>query len=183
MEESGSSTSDVVDVVDIEEEARAGRRPPRGRHYRIRVDREQFVVDQHEVTGREVLQVAERIPVEDYVLTLRMHKGPGEVVNLDEIVDLTQPGIERFVTGRLGAEDLMVTVYAPRSPEPKTFTWARTKLVGDAAKEAAAAFGYEGGNPGLQKGDDVLPNGKTLEAAGVERGDELDLVDTGGGVC
>ena len=86
------------------------------------------------------------------------------------------------MTATLGEEDLVVTVFAPRTPEPKTFVWAKTKLVGEAAKEAAAAFGYEAGTPGLQKGDEVLDNKKTLEAAGVEHCDKLELVDTGGGV-
>ena len=66
--------------------------------------------------------------------------------------------------------------------DPKQFTWDKSKLVGDAAREAATAFGYAGGNPGLKKDDIVLDNTKTLEVAGVEHGDELELVDTGGGV-
>lgn len=59
-------------------------------------------------------------------------------------------------------------------------------IVGDAAKQAAKAFGYVAGNPGFQTFTDppkVLDNSKTLEAERVHCGEKLELVDTGGGVC
>jgi hypothetical protein len=79
--------------------------------------------------------------------------------------------------------ELTVIVYAPRTPDPKTFTWLKTLNVGTAAREAATAFGYQGGNPGLQnaKGQ-VLDNRKPLVAEGVRDGDILELIDGGGGV-
>jgi hypothetical protein len=79
-------------------------------------------------------------------------------------------------------QEVTVTVHAPRSPDPKQFTWPKTMKVGEAAKVAATAFGYQGGHPGLQKGDEVLDNNKPLVAVGVRDGDVLDLVDSGGGV-
>ena len=78
--------------------------------------------------------------------------------------------------------DITVEVSAPRSPEAKIFTWPKTKLVGEAAAEAATAFGYVGGHPGLIKDKKVLDNNKTLAAAGVHNRDHLELTDTGGGV-
>lgn len=182
MKKKIDSTDENVDIVDIEEQALAGRKPPRARRFRIRVDDDRFVVEKPVLTGREILELSGRTPTEDYFLIQHMRGSDNEIINLDEQVDLTRKGIERFVTARLGDEDLVVTVYAPRTPEPKTFIWATTKRVGDAAQEAADAFGYEAGTPGLQKGDDVLDNNKTLEAAGVEHCDKLELVDTGGGV-
>ena len=80
---------------------------------------------------------------------------------------------------------LDVTVFAPRAPEPKHFSWAKTMKVGDAAKEAALAFGYSGGNPGLQtlgEGAEVLDPDKPLVAAKVKDGDQLELTDRSGGV-
>ena len=82
-------------------------------------------------------------------------------------------------------QEVTVVVFSPRSPDPKTFTWRKTTKVGDAAREAATAFGYEGGTPGLQTTDDpprVLDNGKTLVAEHIVDGSELEIVDTGGGV-
>jgi hypothetical protein len=77
---------------------------------------------------------------------------------------------------------LDIRVFAPRSPEPKAYQWSKHLSVGDAADQAARDFGYEGGTPSLAKGDEVLDRGKQLVAAGVRDGDELSLVDTGGGV-
>ena len=80
---------------------------------------------------------------------------------------------------------LHVIVFAPRSPEPKTFVWAPTLKVGAAAGQAADAFGYTGGNPGLQtegKVPRVLDNSKTLAEEHVHNDEKPELIDTGGGV-
>jgi hypothetical protein len=84
-----------------------------------------------------------------------------------------------------GHHDITVIVFAPRSPHPKEFTWPRTLKVGDAARQAATAFGYQAGNPGLQTEGHhprVLDNSKTLAEEHVENGEKLELIDTGGGV-
>ncbi len=82
-------------------------------------------------------------------------------------------------------QQLTLVVYSPRSPEPKTFTWAKTMKVQEAANVAAAAFGYTAGNPGLQTLTTParqLDKNKTLVAEHLEDGDELEIIDTGGGV-
>jgi hypothetical protein len=83
-----------------------------------------------------------------------------------------------------GPPTITVVVFSPREPNPKTFTWLKTKLVGEAAAEAAASFGYP---PGLtasfqNSAGDVLDRDKPLVAAGVRDGDSLEIVDVGGGV-
>jgi len=80
---------------------------------------------------------------------------------------------------------IRVIVFAPRYPQPKDFTWPKTLKVGEAAREAATAFGYQGGNPGLQTEahpPKVLDNNKTLEQEHVRDDEKLELIDTGGGV-
>lgn len=80
-------------------------------------------------------------------------------------------------------QTVTVQVYAPRTTEPKTFTWPKTKKIGEAAEEAASAFGYESGTPTFQNADEVvLDRNKPLVAEKVKDGDVLELVDTGGGV-
>lgn len=81
-----------------------------------------------------------------------------------------------------GRQTLRVRVFAPRSPKPKAFEWARQMLVGAAAAEAAAAFGYTGGTPALSRDDRVLDPTLTLQRAGVKDRDKLELLDKGGGV-
>lgn len=81
-----------------------------------------------------------------------------------------------------GPPQIAVTVFAPREAEPRTFTFAKTERIGDAARAAADAFGYSGGNPTFAKGGKVLDRNKPLVAEGIRDGDELELVDAGGGV-
>jgi hypothetical protein len=67
--------------------------------------------------------------------------------------------------------------------EPKEFVWPKTKKVGEAAAEAAVAFGIQVESPTFQNQDDtVLDRDKPLVAAGVKDGDSLELVSFGGGV-
>lgn len=75
-----------------------------------------------------------------------------------------------------------VEVFAPRSDKPKKFTWAVKLKVGEAAREAATAFGYQGGDPTLGHKDVVFKRDETLAEAHVHDGEKLDLLDAGGGV-
>ena len=88
---------------------------------------------------------------------------------------------DRDYTGDGG--ELTVEVFSPRVPEPVKFNWSKSLKVGDAADEAAKAFGYEAGNPTfLDKAEHVLDRDKTLSEAGVRDFDKLELTDKGGGV-
>lgn len=89
--------------------------------------------------------------------------------------------------GQVGKDKatLDVIVFAPRAPDPKNFSWAKTIKVSEAAQEAALGFGYAGGNPGLQtlgEGSHVLDPNKPLVAEHVKDGDKLELTDRSGGV-
>lgn len=76
-----------------------------------------------------------------------------------------------------------VTVFSPSTPDPKSFTWKKNTKVGDAAAEAASAFGHQGGTPTFRNEEGaILDRDKPLVAEGVRDGDELELVDVGGGV-
>ena len=78
--------------------------------------------------------------------------------------------------------DVTVTVHTATVTTAKTFTWPKQKRVGEAALEAAAAFGVDAASPTFMKGKDVLDRNKPLVAAGVRDGDDLELVGAGGGV-
>lgn len=86
------------DPVDVEECAAGGVRPPRARRYRIRVDREKYDVDRARLAGREVLATAGLSPAERYQLYQKDRDGQKRAIGLDETVDLTRPGVERFQT-------------------------------------------------------------------------------------
>jgi hypothetical protein len=75
------------------------------------------------------------------------------------------------------------TVKAPGFIEAKEFSFAKNLTVAQAAHQAAEAFGYTPNTPGFQDSDgNELPGDKRLVAAGVRDGDELQLIDTAGGV-
>lgn len=79
--------------------------------------------------------------------------------------------------------DVHVELFSPRDLQPKPFTWPRTLTVGQAAQEAATAFGYVGGNPTLQNSmGQALDRSFTLAQAGIRDGDKLEVIDAGGGV-
>ena len=85
-------------VIDVEEYARRGEKPPKASRYRIKIDRKPYVVKQACITGREVLELAGLAPPEKYTLRVAVAGQRPEKVGLDEKVDLTRKGVERFKT-------------------------------------------------------------------------------------
>ena len=90
------------EVIDVEHCSNEGQTPPSGKHYRIRVDKQQLVVDVEKMTGREILEESGNQPAERYDLLQILHGGHADKVELDEVVDFTRPGVERFISVPLG---------------------------------------------------------------------------------
>ena len=67
------------------------------------MDREKYVVPSAEVTGANVLALVSKTP-EEWSLNQKMHGGRRIRIRPDEIVDLVQPGIERFEAVRRQAQ-------------------------------------------------------------------------------
>ena len=91
-----AGTPVLDEIADLEEYAQRGERPPRCKGYRIRVNRKHFVVHKPEPLGREILKLAGFVPPQDYTLRMKVHGGRPEKIGLDEQVDLTRRGIEKF---------------------------------------------------------------------------------------
>ena|SRR5438105_15332313 len=89
---------ETVEEADLEQLAKAGKKPPKAKRYRIRVDDKHFVVEKPHLTGREILTRAGRIPPESFILTMKVRGGGVKTIELEDVVDLTQPGVERFNT-------------------------------------------------------------------------------------
>lgn len=82
-----------------------------------------------------------------------------------------------------GPPTISVKVFAPNSTEPKEYAVPITEKIGELADRAAADFGYQASSPSLQTKDGRdLDRAKPLVAEHVRDGDELELVDVGGGV-
>jgi hypothetical protein len=93
----GAGVEEIIDaVIDLEEYAREGKRPPLSRGYRIKVNGDPFVVEKPIVTGREVLTIAGLLPAENYTLRVKLSGEKPHRVGLDEPVDLRRPGVEKF---------------------------------------------------------------------------------------
>ena len=84
------------DIIDLEQYAKEGRRPPLARGYRIRINGQPYVVHDPIVTGRAILTLAGLLPPENYTLRLKVAGARPEKLELDEKVDLRRPGVEKF---------------------------------------------------------------------------------------
>jgi hypothetical protein len=93
------------EIIDLEWCSKNGHKPPKGRKYRIIVDRESYVVDKECITGREILILASKTPPERFQLRQKLREGTWHIVTLDQTVCFTTPGIERFKTLPLDQTD------------------------------------------------------------------------------
>ena len=66
--------------------------------YEFRVDNLKFETQQSELTGREILLVANKTPYDRFRLDMRLKGGGRERIAYDQVVDLSAPGLERFTT-------------------------------------------------------------------------------------
>jgi len=84
------------EIADLEEYAARGERPPRCRGYRIRVNRDHYVIHEPNPTRQTILETAGLTPVDQWTLRLKMHGGKPELIEPGERIDLTKPGVEKF---------------------------------------------------------------------------------------
>lgn len=87
----------VREVIDIEAFAKEGKAVPPGHDYKIKVDKVQYTVQTATMTGREILILAGKTPPERYILQQKINNQVKRI-GLDEVVDFTEPGVERFMT-------------------------------------------------------------------------------------
>lgn len=95
---------DLVEVVDIEVYAKEGKKPPRAKNYRFRIDRDHFTVESSIITGAKLFELAKKSPAE-YRMHQKMHGGQMREIAVTDQVDLSQPGVERFATMKLTEGD------------------------------------------------------------------------------
>ena len=68
------------------------------RKYEIKIDRDSFETPISRITGRELLKLAGKKPAEGYAIYLKVKGGQPRRIDLNQKIDLSQPGVERFVT-------------------------------------------------------------------------------------
>ena len=85
-------------VFDLEEYAKENKHlPEEAKRFRIRIDKDHYVVEQASMTGEEILKLAGKDPPNCYRLVQRV-RGGAQPIELTDVVDFTTPGIERFNT-------------------------------------------------------------------------------------
>ncbi len=95
-EDSSGVEAVLDDIIDLEEYAKLGKRPPLARGYRLKINGDPYVVHDPLPTGREILTLGGLIPVENYTLRVKLAGEKPQKVGLDEKVDLRRPGVEKF---------------------------------------------------------------------------------------
>jgi len=100
------TAEDLLDeIIDLEEYAKSGKPPRPARGYKIRIDKTTYTVHVQMMTGRQLLELAGKIPPEDYILRQIHVGGRPEKVELTQEVDFSRPGIEKFKTMPRNAQD------------------------------------------------------------------------------
>lgn len=64
--------------------------------FKFKVRNQTFDWPSQTITGREVLTAAGLVPPENYKLDLKSHGNVYREIKLDQQVDLSEPGIEKF---------------------------------------------------------------------------------------
>ena len=85
------------EVIDLAAFAEKGIKPPKAKRYQVLVGTHLLVLDEAVVTGRDILLKAGVEHPECQTLYQKLRGCDFEKISLDENVDLTQAGIEKFV--------------------------------------------------------------------------------------
>ena len=93
-----TKTSEKKETIEIETYSREGKAIPKCQHYKIRIDSEKYVVKTYEMTGRQLIELAGKHPVDQFAIFQRLRGGQTQKIELDDTVSFLTPGIERFMT-------------------------------------------------------------------------------------
>lgn len=84
------------EVIDLESHSKTGKRAPRAKAYRFKVNDEVIVWHSATVTAREALTEAKLVPPNNYNVRLKVVGEKPQPIDLDTPVDLRRPGVEKF---------------------------------------------------------------------------------------
>lgn len=87
----------LEEIIDLEEWAKEDKKPKRAKKYVIRIDKTKYTVDVHEMSGTQILAVADKTPKE-YQLSQKFRGGRVEVIAPNQIVEFYKHQVERFQT-------------------------------------------------------------------------------------
>lgn len=129
----GRDGGEIIEIIDVEIFIREKKPIPHGHKYRIRIDKEYYVVDVPHMTGEQILGLAGKTSA-GYLLSEKVH-GQMRPVAPGQTVDFTTHGVERFATvpkevregeGPVRA-DFMVLEEDAEYLNAKGYTWEAVK--------------------------------------------------------
>ena len=89
--------NEIIDLEDFSK-GKPNEKPEKGKKYQIRVDREKYVVNTESLSGKEILELAQKMPFSRFQLNQKFRHGLVKKIEYDASVDFTEAGIERFMT-------------------------------------------------------------------------------------
>lgn len=98
--------------------------------YKVKIDGEKHSFNDPKVTGTQLLTKAGKHPLDEHLIFQRLKNGQFEEIRLEESVDLTQPGLERFKTFRSGESYRLVV-------DGRRFEWGAPEITGHMLKQFA----------------------------------------------
>ena len=66
--------------------------------FKVQIDKGFFEAPVPLMSGRELLELADKKPADQFAIYLKVKGGQPQRIGLDEKIDLSKPGVERFVT-------------------------------------------------------------------------------------
>lgn len=66
--------------------------------FKLQIDKREYEISNPTPTGRELLELASKLPVEQFGLYLKIGGQQPQRIGIGEQVDLRNEGVERFVT-------------------------------------------------------------------------------------
>lgn len=89
---------EVIDEIEIEQYGKENKKPPKARVYVLRIDKSTYRSRDVLLTGKQLLELAQKQPIEQYKIFQKLHGGQRKEIKHEDTVDLRTKGIERFQT-------------------------------------------------------------------------------------
>ena len=78
--------AELLEEVELEEFGKKNHRLPRAKRYVIRIDKTKYTVHVSHMTGRQLLDLAGKVPPDQYSISMKLHGGHVKTIGLDEEV-------------------------------------------------------------------------------------------------
>lgn len=98
--------------------------------YRVQIDEKAYQVSDPVITGRQLLDKAQKRPVDEYLIFQQLKDGQLEEIRLDETVDLRKVGVEKFITQKSDRSFRFVI-------DGRRFEWGLQYITGRKLKDLA----------------------------------------------